>query len=114
MAGASDRLIGRPVRMISPTRPSPGFMRVTWTASALQALGGEQLHVAGGAAQIDRADLRHHRAGDDPHHLVEPGLHRADPGQRLSDLAQEAARTADRTSPSPPSSPPAFHAFAGS
>jgi hypothetical protein len=33
VAGASDRFSGRPRRMVSPTRPSPGFSRVTWTAS---------------------------------------------------------------------------------
>jgi hypothetical protein len=59
----------------------------------VQALGGEQLQLARGAAQIDGADLGDHRPGDDPDHHVQPvlrrGRARAGPAQSLADLAQE-------------------------
>ncbi len=58
----------------------------------VQPLGGEQLQLARGAPQIDGADLGHHRAGDDPHHHVQPvlsGRAASRPGQGLADLAQQ-------------------------
>ncbi len=63
----------------------------------VQALGGEQLQLAGGAAQIDGADLGDHRAGDDANDHVQPVLRRrgarAGPAQSLADLAQEDPRS---------------------
>ena len=63
----------------------------------VQALGGEQLQLARGAAQIDGADLGDHRAGDDANDHVQPVLRRrgarAGPAQSLADLAQEDPRS---------------------
>ena len=38
---------------------------------AVEAFGGEQLQHLAGAAQIDRADFRHHVGGDDGDQLVQ-------------------------------------------
>jgi hypothetical protein len=40
----------------------------------IEALGGVELQHLAGAQNIDRADLGHHLAGDEPHDLVEPFL----------------------------------------
>ncbi len=61
----------------------------------VQAFGGEQLHLARGAAQIDRADLRHHGARDDADHLVQLGLSRVRAGHGFADLPKQTSRTAD-------------------
>ncbi len=61
----------------------------------VQAFGGEQLHLAGCPAQVDRADFRHHRAGDDAHHRVQLGLGRVHAGHGFSDLPKQTARSAD-------------------
>ena len=74
-----------------PTRPSPSFSRVVWTAARAQALGGEQLQHLAGAAQIDGADLRHHVGGDDGDQLVQPHL---GGGLLRHDLAQAAQKKA--------------------
>ncbi len=58
--------------------------------AGLQALGGEQLHVPRRPAQIDRAYLGHHRAGDDLHHHVELGLGRSAAGHGFADLPEQA------------------------
>jgi hypothetical protein len=60
----------------------------------VEALGGEQLQIVVGAAQIQGAHLRHHRNGDDAHDHVQPSLGWAAAGERLADLAQQAARSA--------------------
>ena len=41
---------------------------------AVQSFGGEQFVDIAGAAEINRADLRHHICGDHPHQLVESRL----------------------------------------
>ncbi len=63
--------------------------------AGVQALGGEQLHLAGRAAQVDRADLRHHRAGDDADDRVQLGLGRPRTGHGFANLPEQTARTAD-------------------
>ncbi len=66
----------------------------------LQALGGEQLQLSGGAAQVDRTDLRHHRLGDDADDRVQPLLGRSRPRHSLADLAKEVPRPPRRQSAS--------------
>ena len=76
-----DRRVGQVDRPACPhdladqafARPHAGDVH----GLGLQTLRGEQLHVGGRPAQVKRAHLRHHGAGDDAHHLVEPGLGRA-------------------------------------
>ena len=59
---------------------------------AVQALGGEQLLLARGPAQVDGADLRDHRAGDDRDDQVEPGLGGRRRRHRFANLAKERPR----------------------
>lgn len=70
----------------------------------LQALGGEQFELAGGAAQIDRTDLGDHRLGDDADDGVEPVLGRRRAGHGFADLAKEVPwprrQSANRHGPS--------------
>ena len=61
----------------------------------IQAFGGEQLHLAVGAPQVDRAHLGHHGERDDAHHHVEALLGGAAPGKRLPDLPQQAPLTSN-------------------
>ena len=63
--------------------------------AGVQAFGGEQLHFAGRAAQIERADFGDHGARDDPHHHVQTRLRRAAPGKGLPYLPKQTALTAD-------------------
>ncbi len=60
----------------------------------IKTLGGEQLQVRRGPPQVDRADLGHHFAGDDPHDHVELGLGRLRAGHAFADLPEQAARCA--------------------
>jgi hypothetical protein len=60
----------------------------------IEAFGGEQLHLAVRAAQVERADLGHHRERDDAHHGVEPGLGGSAALERLADLPKQAPLTA--------------------
>ncbi len=63
--------------------------------AGVEALCGEQLHLARLARQVERTDLGHHRDGDDPRHHVELGLRRARARHRFADLAKQAAGSAD-------------------
>ncbi len=65
----------------------------------VQALGGEQLELARGATEVDRAHLRHHGVGDDADDLVQAALSRAAARHHLADLAQQTAWSAHRQHP---------------
>jgi hypothetical protein len=54
----------------------------------VEALGGPQLQIVVGAAQIQGTHLGHHRQGDDAHDHVQTRLGRAFLLQGLADLAQ--------------------------
>ena len=60
----------------------------------VEALGGEQLHLAGGAAQIDRAHLGHHGGRDGADHGAQLGLGRSAAGHGLANLPEQTARAA--------------------
>ena len=84
--------LGHAISAISNSRWTQAFTILG--AEGAKSFGGEQLKLAGGAPQIDGADLGHHGAGDDPHHHVQPVLRRraaAGPGQGLANLAQQKA-----------------------
>ncbi len=85
----ADRL-GQPGHLADQTLAGPQSGVVD--GLRVQALGGEQLQLARGAAQIDGADLGHHGLGDDAHHHVQPILRRTAAGHGFADLAQEVAR----------------------
>ena len=56
-----------------------------------QTLGGEEFEIPGRAAQIDRADLGHHRDGDGAHHHVQLALGGTRAGHGLADLPKQTA-----------------------
>ena len=56
----------------------------------VEAFRGEEFHLAIGTAQVDRADLRHHRQRDGAHDHIQTLLRRPPAGQRLADLLQQA------------------------
>jgi len=59
--------------------------------AGVEAFGGEQFHVAAGAAHVEGANFGHHRAGDDPHNDVEARLSRPARGERFANLPQQTA-----------------------
>ncbi len=71
-----------------------GFHPGDVDGAGIEALGGEQLHLAGWRGQIERTHLGHHRDGDDAHHHVELGLRRARARHGFADLAKQAAWSA--------------------
>jgi len=59
----------------------------------IEALGGEQLHLAAGPAHVERAHLGDHGARDDAHDHVEAFLRRTAALDRLANLPQQAPLT---------------------
>ncbi len=80
-------------------QPFAGFQPGDMYGGGIETFGGEQLHVAGRPAQVDGADLRHHRLGDHPHDHVQARLSGAAAGHGLANLPQQTARTPDGQHP---------------